>query len=117
MSELGDRAVKHAAKVKAELGYFDVVGHGTPEGIYNEAGSLIGAKELAEQIRATPSWKGQDVRLLSCSTGQLSCGLAQGVSSELGVNVKAPTTDFAVSGRGRIYLDPGGVWKVFAPKS
>ena len=71
--------------------------------------------EVANVVRETPSWAGQDVRLLSCSTGCPTGSFAQDLASELGVGVKAPTTDIYVTGRGGVSFDPGGEWRWFYP--
>lgn len=75
----------------------------------------MGPQELANEIRSTPSWSGQNVRLLSCSTGSPEGSFAQDLSDELGVAVKAPTTDFGFSSRGIAYFEDGGEFKMFTP--
>ncbi len=79
-------------------------------GIFDDAGNLLSPGEAASVIRSTPSWGGQDIRLLSCSTGCPSGNFAQGLADELGVAVRAPTVDFYVNSRGVPVLDPGGTW-------
>jgi len=44
-------------------------------------------------------------------------GFAQGLADELGVGVKAPTTDIRVSSRGAITFEDGGEWRWFHPAS
>jgi hypothetical protein len=58
---------------------------------------------------------GQDIWLLSCSTGCPTGTFAQGLANELGVVVRAPTTDIFVSSRGRISFESGGGWRIFSP--
>jgi len=43
-------------------------------------------------------------------------GFAQQLANELGVSVRAPTTAFDVSRRGKIYLFDGGEWITFTPQ-
>ncbi|GAB3851800.1 RHS repeat-associated core domain-containing protein [Nocardioides maradonensis] len=107
---LGDTAIRNSLRVKSEDGFFDVVGHGTPSDV-----SGMSPGELADAIRARPGWGGQDVRLLSCSTGCPSGTFAQDLANDLGVVVRAPTTDIYVSSRGGITFDPGGSWRTFTP--
>lgn len=109
-SAFGDKAIQNALKVPGEDGYFDVVGHGTPFDV-----SGMSSSELAAQVEANPGWGGQDVRLLSCSTGCPSGTYAQDLANQLGVTVQAPTTDILVSGRGGISFLDGGGWKWFMP--
>lgn len=109
-TEFGDVAVRNAARVPGENGFFDVVGHGTA----SDLGGLS-PSELAEQIKRAPGWGGQNVRLLSCSTGCPTGTFAQNLANELGVAVKAPTTDIFVNSRGVVRFDPGGEWETFLP--
>jgi len=110
----GDEAIRNARRAPHEEGYFDVIGHGTPTDI-----SGMPASDVAAAVRETPSWNGQDVRLLSCSTGGCPINggesIAQQLADALQVHVKAPTTDILIDGRGKITFDPGGTWKIFSP--
>ena len=114
VGNLGDRAIAHGRRWLARnprAGYFDVLMHGTEETVIGEAGVEYSGTELAEMIRGTPSWSGQNIRLLSCSTGGCSSSgspLAQGLADELGVAVRAPTQDVVVSGGGRRLGWPAG---------
>lgn len=110
-SSFGDKAIQNALKVPAEPGYFDVIGNGTPTDV-----SGLSPSELADQIESNPGWGGQNVRLLSCSTGCPSGTYAQDLANDLGVTVQAPTTDVWVSSRGVIHFDPGGDWAYFSPQ-
>jgi len=109
-SAFGDKAIQNALKVPGEDGYFDVVGHGTPSDV-----SGMSPAELAAKVEGNPGWGGQNVRLLSCSTGCPSGSYAQDLANQLGVTVKAPTTDFLVSSRGGITFLDGGSWQWFRP--
>ncbi len=75
-------------------GYFDVIAHGTPHGI--EIQTLMGPvlvnhRVAAQLIQQSPGYTGQNIRLLSCSTGKLGDGFAQNLANLMNVNVKAPT--------------------------
>ena len=107
---VGDVAIRNAMRVKPEAGTFDVIGHGTPSSV-----SGMSASELAGAIRARPGWAGQDIRLLSCSTGCPTGNFAQSLANDLGVVVRAPSTDIFVSSRGGITFENGGGWRVFSP--
>jgi hypothetical protein len=110
-----DDAIRAGRRATPESGFHDVVAHGTPTGIFDDAGNLLSPGDAASVIRSTPSWGGQDIRLLSCSTGCPSGNFAQGLADELGVAVKAPTVDFYVNSRGVPVLDPGGTWITYTP--
>lgn len=107
---MGDVAIRNAMRVKPEPGMFDVIGHGTPSSV-----SGMSASELAGAIRARPGWAGQDIRLLSCSTGCPTGTFAQDLANNLGVVVRAPSTDIIVSSRGGITFEGGGGWRIFSP--
>lgn len=108
LGESWDDAIRAARGAVPEAGFHDVIAHGTPTGIYDAAGNLLSPAQAASVIRSTPSWAGQNIRLLSCSTGCPSGAFAQGLADELGVAVRAPTVDFYVNSRGVPVLDPGG---------
>ena len=107
---MGDVAIRNAMRVKPEAGVFDVIGHGTPSSV-----SGMSASDLAGAIRARPGWGGQDIRLLSCSTGCPTGTFAQDLANDLGVVVRAPTSDIFVSSRGGITFENGGGWRIFSP--
>ena len=112
-AEFGDTAIRNASRAPREEGFFDVIAHGTPTSIAD-----MPASEVADIIRETPSWQGQPVRLLSCSTACPIDGgppVAQQLADDLGVSVKAPTTEIIVSSRGTMSLEDGGEWVVFTP--
>jgi hypothetical protein len=113
--ESWDDAIRAARGAVPEAGFHDVIAHGTPTGIYDAAGNLLSPAQAASVIRSTPSWAGQNIRLLSCSTGCPSGTFAQGLADELGVAVRAPTVDFYVNSRGVPVLDPGGSWISYLP--
>jgi hypothetical protein len=75
-------------------GFFDVVAHGSPNKIQIETpnGSvLIDHRAAARLIQQQPSYNGQNIRLLSCSTGACDTGFAQNLANKLKVDVHAPT--------------------------
>jgi len=99
--------IKYSAK-NSEEGLFDVIGHGTPNDIAGQSPS-----QIADRIRVASD--GQDIRLLSCQTGCSAGTFAQDLADELGVRVKAPTSDIASSGRGNTLNMFGGDWRWFDP--
>ncbi len=71
--------------------------------------------QAVDWIRRRSDYIGQDIRLLSCSTGALDDGVAQQVANKMGVKVLAPTTRVAVYEDGSHNLLDDGIWKVFSP--
>ena len=56
-----------------------------------------------------------DIRLLSCDAGSGTGTLAQNLSNQLGVKVKAANTSINVYPNGFLELEFGGTWKIFTP--
>lgn len=108
-----DKAIQNMSKYSERYpldGYYDVIGHGSPNDIAGQS-----AQEIAKKIG--PVTEGQNIRLLSCSTGCPSGSFAQELADELGVTVMAPTTEIGASGTGKsfVFYD-GGEWRWFQPK-
>jgi hypothetical protein len=92
-----------------EPGYYDVIGHGSPNSL-----SGMSADELAAEIGG--SLNGQNIRLLPCQTGCPSRSFAQDLANRLRVRVMAPTTDIGASGKGKtLTIFDGGEWRWFDP--
>ena len=81
----------------------DVVGHGTSETLQidslkgvegvnglNPKTGEVDSKLLSKIIENNPQFTGQNIRLLSCSTGACDTGIAQNVANRLNVEVSAP---------------------------
>jgi len=75
-------------------GYYDVIAHGTPNGIqitHNGQHMIVDHRTAARLIQNSDGYNGQAVRLLSCNTGSLDNGFAQNLANQLNVEVYAPT--------------------------
>ena len=75
-------------------GFYDVIAHGTTRTIqiqHNGISVEITHRTAARLIAKDPNYKGRSIRLLSCDTGGISRGFAQGLADRLNVVVKAPT--------------------------
>ena len=100
-------------------GYFDFAAHGASDKIeYGEKGRMMSAREVARIIRHTESYKGENIRLLSCSTGSSDDGFAQQLANALGVEVEAPSDVLVVAPNGtyKIGYDGSGKMLKFKPK-
>ncbi|MCL2537515.1 MAG: minor capsid protein [Coriobacteriia bacterium] len=84
-------------KVAPADGYYDVSIHGSSTGFgYVDAKGNwvdVSVSDLADSIKSMPSYSGEGIRLLSCSSGKLADGPAQHLANMLGVTVLAPTED------------------------
>ena len=75
-------------------GYYDIIAHGSPNSIemnINGQRQVIDHRMLASMLEHSDDYMGQDIRLLSCSTGSLDDGFAQNLANKMNVNVLAPT--------------------------
>lgn len=105
-----------AAALKPFAGEYTVDAHGSPTGV-SIGETQIGAKEVAELIRADPAWKGRPVRLFSCNTGKGPDPIAAQVARELDVEVTAPSNLVWSNSAGQSWVAPyawtmvGGTWQ------
>ncbi len=73
------RNISHRADVDAN-GYYDVIAHGTPNGIqitHNGQHMMVDHRTAARLIQNSKGYNGQAIRLLSCNKGSLDNGFAQ----------------------------------------
>jgi hypothetical protein len=127
-----DSRRKWAAEVPPEGGRYLVFGHGKPD--HFTAGTTeLSAPELATLIRHDPRWNGQEVRLMSCLTGQTRDSFGQTLADELGVDVLAPSDDLWAGRNGRYVVSsattdpnfgievarmpPDGMFRHFSPRT
>ncbi len=109
-------------------GSFTVGGHGNSSIMQNASRQTVRPAELAEQIRAHPSYKdGQHVVLMSCETGKGDAPFAQHLANELDAPVSAPDKFLWIWPDGRV--QPAGMtadrkmdtndlgrWRTFRPE-
>lgn len=102
-------------------GFEDLCGHGNSsqfEAYYDGEKHILNAKQLAEHLRETGKFHGQDIRLASCSTGQGDNSFAQQLSKELGNRVLAPSDDiYYAPDEGTLFVGSPygniGSWRLF----
>lgn len=96
-------------------GFFDVIGHGSPTSFeVNVTGSkmAVNHRVLANLIKQSPGYTaGQNVRLLSCSTGCLPDGFAQNLANYMNVTVEAPSDLLWAYPSGKLAISQGR-WEV-----
>lgn len=100
-------------KIKPKEGYDDRVMHGTSNSVEyttnNGQKVDVSAKEFADILKASPDYNGEDIRLLSCSTGKEDDGFAQQLADELNINVLAPTEKLRVDDNGNLFITDNDV--------
>ncbi len=117
-----------------ENGFYDIIAHGSPKTILYEHNGVfveINHRVFARLIKNRGDLVGKPIRLLSCNTGHISRGFAQGLADKLGVPVKAPTDYIWATPLGSYYVRKGktvgndllpdysrdmGTFKIFYPK-
>ena len=82
--------------------------HGSPTAVgYGTLETNMSPRLLASVIRHMDGWNGQNIRLLSCSTGKQigeEYCFAEELANALGVIVKAPTDTLYIFPNGRIQV-------------
>ena len=117
----GDPLNENVQKVAPLKSYFDVALHGSPTAVgFGTAELNMSPRLLAAIIRHTKGWNGQNIRLLSCSTGKRVNGnycFAEELANALGVKVKAPNDTLYIIENGELYvgLFKDGAFETFKP--
>ena len=117
----GDVLNERIKKVKPDGDKFDVAMHGSPTAVaFGGSEANMSPHLLAEIIRHSEGYHGQDVRLLSCSTGMTVDGaycFAEELANALGVTVWAPNDLIIFRENGTFYIgvDGGGKILGFVP--
>lgn len=108
----GDSLNKNILAVTPQEGFFDVAMHGSPTAVgFGTKKTNMSARLLASVIRHSKGYTGQDIRLLSCSTGKIvgdDYCFAEELANALGVRVSAPTDTLYVSEHGNLQVGDYG---------
>ena len=91
-------------------GFYDIIAHGNAMSIeiqHNGKTITIDHRVAARLFMQDKQYKGQAIRLLSCSTGKLDTGFAQNLANKLNVPVQAPTDILWARPSGRYYVTAG----------
>ena len=123
-----DEAIRQSAdNIPNPKGTFTVGGHGDPRAMWNAAHDRVEPDQLAEKIRAHPSYKeGQHVVLMSCNTGKGEAPFAQHLANELNAPVSAPdnflwiwpdgkTAPMGMTADRKMLPSDPGKWRTFRP--
>jgi len=91
-------------------GFYDLIAHGTSKTMlieHNGTQVEISHRALARLLQNDSRLAGKSIRLLSCNTGKIPKGFAQGLADRLGVTVKAPTDYLWTDATGRYFVAGG----------
>lgn len=75
-------------------GFYDIIAHSSPNSVKivsNGRAFEVSHRVLARLLKSDKNYKGGNIRLLSCNTGNEAGQFAQNLANKLGVLVKAPT--------------------------
>lgn len=117
----GDLLNQFIKKVKSKDGYYDVGMHGTPTAIcFGTDAPNTSPRLLANVIRRRKDYNGENIRLLSCSTGKIVDGnycFAEELSNALGVCVEAPNDELLIGSNGllKVGRTSGGQMITYKP--
>ncbi len=119
LMESGDAFLANASRAVPD-GMLDVIAHGSPTSVQYGNRGRITHRALCRLIQQNPQFTGQPIRLISCNTGQLPRGFAQGLSTRLGVQVHAPDNLIHAWPNGTFTIGTtetagDGMWRVFFP--
>lgn len=120
MFDKSDPLYMESYSIEEENGFEDVMLHGSPDSVQvTVKGKKINldAAEFAEHLKKN-GYKGGNIRLASCSTGQGDNSIAQELSKILGVKVKAPDDDvYYIPEEGIMFVGSRysntGKWRIF----
>ena len=109
----GDPLNENVQKVAPLKSYFDAAVHGSPSAVgFGTVELNMSPRLLAAIIRHTKGWNGQNIRLLSCSTGQriddASYCFAEELANALGVKVTAPNDVLFIVPTGKMFVGENG---------
>lgn len=118
----GDRLAEAATWVKPQQGVFDVIVHGSEDMfhvLHNGKWVEIDQRTLSTFIQKN-GYAGEPIRLISCSTGACSTGVAQNLANKLGAQVIAPSDTVWIHSNGNLTIGNSatnntGVWNSFTP--
>ena len=134
---------RYAKNIKPLEGYEDFTCHADADSFYIDVGGTgkeddffkLTSQEYAERIKASPTYKGGNIRIISCQAGAKEDGAAQRLADALGVSVYASTEAVHVTENGEMFVSNNdilaeiwyneddrstikqtGEWKVFKPR-
>lgn len=128
-----DESLLKKARTETEK-YYQVTGLHSDGHIFAERdvkGAILNTlspKQLAKKIKSDYLFQNKPVKIYSCDAGAKDATAAQKLANELGVEVKAPTSEIALLENGKFQvfqwtqsgkakrIKAGEDWKIFKPK-
>lgn len=134
---------RYAKNIQPIDGYEDFTCHADADSFYIDLGGKgkeedffkLTPEEYAERIKASNTYKGGNIRIISCQAGAKKDGAAQRLADALNVAVYAPTETVHVTENGEIFISDNdilaemwynesdrsviketGTWKLFKPR-
>lgn len=91
-------------------GFYDIIAHGTDKTIeieYNGRTVELDHRSFARLLSLRQEISGKNIRLLSCNTGKIPNGFAQGLAQRLRIDVKAPSSYLWAKWSGSYFVADG----------
>ncbi|HWR26315.1 MAG TPA: hypothetical protein VN316_00400, partial [candidate division Zixibacteria bacterium] len=118
----GDELAKALNWKKPLPGWYDFVVHGTSDSFdvfHNGKWVKINHRDIARYMKKT-GYRGESIRLISCSSGGGKSPIAQDLANKLGVDVLAPTDKLWIDPKGNMTIGQSqhqntGIWELFKP--
>lgn len=112
-----EQLYRFAKKVKPIDGYEDFTCHADADNFYIDLGGAgheddfykLTPEEYAERIKASNTYKGGNIRIISCQAGANDEGAAQRLADALGVEVYAPTEIVNITENGEMFLSDNDI--------
>ncbi|MCM1523057.1 MAG: hypothetical protein NC120_01255 [Ruminococcus sp.] len=92
--------------------FYDIIAHGSEISIdiqHNGQTITVNHRVASRLFKQNKQYKGQGIRLLSCSTGKIDTGFAQNLANKLNVPVKAPTNILWAEQSGKYFVAAGKI--------
>jgi RHS repeat-associated protein len=112
--------VDNAANLVSKRGWYDVVVHGTDDGLgFTMNGNPLSVEQLYSNMLANGYQQGTRIRLMSCYSGSLQNGAAFQLSKLANAPVVAPSNTMWIANgqgflpRGKLMVDNGGWFNFF----
>jgi hypothetical protein len=115
---MDDATILASKWIIPEVGWYDVVIHGTPDNFMIYTGEKwvsITHRDLVNYLTSKGYKNGTPIRLISCNTGVFPDAIAKNLANKIGANVKAPKGYITVFEDGSYIISNSGNWQIFNP--